>query len=352
MTTRPLGAWPLAAIAAVMCAWGGCSTPAAFSCEQDTQCLLAGQPGVCHVNGHCAYPDSECASGYRHPEGAPSGLAGQCAQSGQPATTGGSAASSGGVAEGETAADIGSTSDGAQSSTASSGTVSTGTDDDGASQGSSGELVIPPCGEDTLIIDLPTVADSFFSNRTEQCNPACDQLNFGATEQHAVGADALGESLMAARLDLLPLQGITVEIVGVRVQVWIDAARTLPSAATLRVMPLAPLAWVEGGGKEEQASRGESTWEFASVPDLPWGETGPPEAINGPELASTSDIATNGPAELSLDVDQDALKEWLAAESDSVLVRASNAPYDTLRVLSRESPDAGPLTLSIEVCAP
>jgi hypothetical protein len=47
-------------------------------CQRDEQCSLAGEPGVCVSDGHCAYPDPACPSGLSYPQGAPYGLAGEC----------------------------------------------------------------------------------------------------------------------------------------------------------------------------------------------------------------------------------------------------------------------------------
>lgn len=56
-----------------------CSSPG-FSCEQDDQCTLAGEPGLCVAGGRCAYPDPQCPSGLAFPQGA-SMNAGECVPS-------------------------------------------------------------------------------------------------------------------------------------------------------------------------------------------------------------------------------------------------------------------------------
>lgn len=52
-----------------------------FTCDDDEQCTLAGEPGRCVEGGRCAYPNAECPSGLAYPQGAPGGLAGECVPS-------------------------------------------------------------------------------------------------------------------------------------------------------------------------------------------------------------------------------------------------------------------------------
>lgn len=49
-----------------------------FACSDDAQCTLAGDPGRCVAGGRCAYPEPTCPSGLAYPQGAPTGLAGEC----------------------------------------------------------------------------------------------------------------------------------------------------------------------------------------------------------------------------------------------------------------------------------
>lgn len=56
----------LGSILAGACSGGG------FTCDDDEQCTLSGESGVCLAEGRCAFPDSECASGLAYPKGAPS----------------------------------------------------------------------------------------------------------------------------------------------------------------------------------------------------------------------------------------------------------------------------------------
>lgn len=65
--------WWLALAAGMV--WGACATGSPFSCTDDAECTLVGEPGIC-VAGACAYPDSACPSGYAYPAG--SSKAGEC----------------------------------------------------------------------------------------------------------------------------------------------------------------------------------------------------------------------------------------------------------------------------------
>lgn len=54
-----------------------CGPAPAFDCDDDAQCVLAGQSGTC-VSGECAYPDDACDSGLRFPDVARPAVAGTC----------------------------------------------------------------------------------------------------------------------------------------------------------------------------------------------------------------------------------------------------------------------------------
>jgi hypothetical protein len=56
-----------------------CTTPAPFTCAQNTHCRMGDVLGICTAHGHCAYPFDECDTGWRYPVGAPDGLGGTCA---------------------------------------------------------------------------------------------------------------------------------------------------------------------------------------------------------------------------------------------------------------------------------
>ncbi|MBL4683955.1 MAG: hypothetical protein JKY37_05155 [Nannocystaceae bacterium] len=56
----------------------GCGDVAAFVCLADSDCVLAKVPGICTDEGHCVYPQADCASGFALPIGSPSDRAGEC----------------------------------------------------------------------------------------------------------------------------------------------------------------------------------------------------------------------------------------------------------------------------------
>jgi hypothetical protein len=91
-----------------------------FSCTDDAQCMLAGEPGRCVEGGHCAYPNAQCPTGLAYPQGAPAGLAGECVPSealdtgtgGEPTTI-----TESGSSEGTTGPDTGADLEGSSSDT-------------------------------------------------------------------------------------------------------------------------------------------------------------------------------------------------------------------------------------------
>ncbi|MEM6995008.1 MAG: hypothetical protein AAF721_31130 [Myxococcota bacterium] len=91
-----------------------CGEPAAFSCVEDSECVLSGVEGQCQATGSCAYPDDACVSGWSYPAGAPAELAGRCidaagtedgltSSGGESTTTSGGTASTGLAVDGTTA---------------------------------------------------------------------------------------------------------------------------------------------------------------------------------------------------------------------------------------------------------
>src|SRR5688500_5522687 len=69
-----------------------------FTCSEDGECVLGGEPGVC-VAGNCAYVDPLCASGYRYAAGLGNALASECVEEGDApdSDTGNGTSSSGGA---------------------------------------------------------------------------------------------------------------------------------------------------------------------------------------------------------------------------------------------------------------
>lgn len=69
----------VAAAVGLAAGWAtACGTPSAFACTDDAGCVLGTQDGVCHTDGHCVYPDTQCESGFAYPVGA-SDVGGECA---------------------------------------------------------------------------------------------------------------------------------------------------------------------------------------------------------------------------------------------------------------------------------
>lgn len=66
------------AFAVALGLWLAFACSPGFTCSDDDQCSLSGEPGVCVAGGHCAYPDADCPSGLAFPKGAADDRAGQC----------------------------------------------------------------------------------------------------------------------------------------------------------------------------------------------------------------------------------------------------------------------------------
>lgn len=64
-------------LALVLGALASCLEREGFECDDDAQCDLDGQEGVCVESRYCAYPDDECPSELRYEDHAP-GVGGRC----------------------------------------------------------------------------------------------------------------------------------------------------------------------------------------------------------------------------------------------------------------------------------
>lgn len=84
---RPFHLWSgalTAGLAGVLL--GACTTTSAFSCTEDSECLLSGIQGICEPSGACSFPDPQCDSGRRYGEfGA--GVGGECVAGDGPSTS-------------------------------------------------------------------------------------------------------------------------------------------------------------------------------------------------------------------------------------------------------------------------
>jgi len=74
----PAMRWRLAAALGLGLGLAHACVDAGFSCTDDAECTLAGEPGRCVAGGRCAYPEPDCPSGWAYPKGAPADVAGEC----------------------------------------------------------------------------------------------------------------------------------------------------------------------------------------------------------------------------------------------------------------------------------
>lgn len=86
-------------LAALCCA--GCLQPRRYPCEQDDQCELDGEPGVCRT-GWCAYADEDCASMLRWSPHADPDVAKACVPSEQGTGTSSGTSTGAGTSTGDT----------------------------------------------------------------------------------------------------------------------------------------------------------------------------------------------------------------------------------------------------------
>lgn len=132
---------------------GACSASTPFSCDDDSECVLKGQSGICTAARQCAYPDGTCPSGFRHPIGANFGLSEECADEGpSPASSTGSSTGSSST----TASTANSTST-ASASTSSLSTSAIGSGSESSTAGSAcGTPDEPDDSATAMEVDIPT----------------------------------------------------------------------------------------------------------------------------------------------------------------------------------------------------
>lgn len=58
---------------------GACGT-SVFACSSDAQCESGAAVGMCQPDGYCSFPDESCPSGQRFGEAAPAGVASECVE--------------------------------------------------------------------------------------------------------------------------------------------------------------------------------------------------------------------------------------------------------------------------------
>lgn len=65
---------------------GACGS-SVFACSSDAQCQAGAVAGMCQPDGYCSFPDDACPSGQRFGEAAPAGVASECVEPGEAAST-------------------------------------------------------------------------------------------------------------------------------------------------------------------------------------------------------------------------------------------------------------------------
>lgn len=138
----------------------GCADVAAFACLADSDCVLAKVPGICTDEGHCAYPQEDCASGFALPIGSPSDRAGECVTD---SAVGGSGSGSGDGATSSTVTtepEPGGTTLGTADDDTASETSTTSDDVSTAADSSGGSTFGGSSGDDTSVECTDDIGDS------------------------------------------------------------------------------------------------------------------------------------------------------------------------------------------------
>lgn len=149
-----------------------CGSPD-FSCQDDEQCTLAGEPGTCIAGGRCAYPEPACPSGLVFPIGASHDAAGECV-AGEASDSGGGSGPGGTTTEADTG--------------------------ESATDAAGEETSPPDCGDDPYEPnDEPMDASPVTFDATETC-----QASWEAVLPDALDADWFG---LAANADACALAG-------------------------------------------------------------------------------------------------------------------------------------------------
>jgi hypothetical protein len=160
-------------------AWlSSCVGANAFPCDVTSECVDAGQLGVCQADGWCSFPDGGCPSGQRYGEHAGDGLAGLCV--GDDGTTGGGGDST--PLESSSDSDPTIATLEATGPVADGGETSTG-GDDASSMGATATATSSPTDgveEGEVTSDDPTDgAQPICGNELLELGEGCDGLDFG-----------------------------------------------------------------------------------------------------------------------------------------------------------------------------
>lgn len=316
-----------------------CLPSGAFSCREDADCALALQPGVC-ADGHCAYPDGECDSGFAFPAGAPEALAGQCA--GGVGTTSGPPAhgdSSDDTDEGAGSDTMGTTAglastgatagESSGTGTGGSGTTGLGTTGAGTSSTGSSDTGVAETGcEPTELVQF-VVDDTFARNGSGCPGPGCDDFNYGETQLMDLTDSDATTSVMLLRFEAFDPMPLEVESISLRMVLTREEDAVLERGASIRVAAISTAyPWVEGTKDAEVALPGDSSWDEYDVGVGPWPDAGPPAAIVGRTLGGL-DAASLGNVGALTDVELDhaALGDLFAAgQANSLIVEVTGVP--------------------------
>ncbi|MBL4683309.1 MAG: hypothetical protein JKY37_01875 [Nannocystaceae bacterium] len=287
-------------IALIACLAGACAKTEPYACQANAECTLLGVQGTCTPDLHCAYPDTDCESGYRYPAGVVGGLAGECAQ-GLPAA---------GATGGSTPADT----------VASSGAIDT-TDTTGLPAGSSSSSGF---GDDStssefsdcdVVLELEIIADTFLLSGGTCTQGPCSGINFGASPQRDLAVSDPSESAFVMRVaDLDAVLALrTVDSVELFISLTSEGGGTILTSGLDPAFP-----WVEGVGMGEAALDGEATWASWGHNVGLWPNGGPPEARL---VEFDGHLLRRGLGDVAIDLDVASLMSLVEVGGDSLLLQ-------------------------------
>lgn len=312
-----------------------CSASTGFACMEDSECTLSGEPGVC-AGGNCAYPSETCESGYVYPDGAPGNLAGMCADvegdtGSDPDTDTGPSESTGPgeSSDGTTIAlDDGTTSSDDTTTSVTTVASSGGMESESGEGSSSG-------GCDGVDVYLEPLEDAFMSDTCPMM--ACEIHNFGATDLYPVGETDMGErSVMAIRFDTGPIMELMLgQLQTAELELYYELDNNEVNGTYVVGALSSEYPWVEGDQSGSPANDGESCWDAAQYPDLPWPPGGPTGAV-AEELGQIELADMIGQKTIVIPLDVTSLTSQFLNGAESVLLYGSVDNLD-LYVASRES---------------
>lgn len=284
-------------IALIACLVAACGKTEPYACQANAECTLLGVQGTCTPDLHCAYPDTDCESGYRYPAGVVGDLAGKCAE-GLPAagTTGASTPSD--TAESSGAIDTTGFFTGSSSSS--------GFGDDTTSSESS---------DCDVVLQLEIIADTFFLSDGTCSQVPCAEINFGASPQRDLATSDTSESAFVMRIanldQLFALR--TVDNVELFISLTSEGVGTILTSGLDPVYP-----WVEGVGVGVPALDGEATWASWGHNVGLWPDGGPPAA----QLVEFDEyLLGRGRRDVAIDLDVADFMSFVELGGDSLLLQ-------------------------------